>query len=265
MARTWNLRFNLDVFNAAFASLDDAEERSEFLVGLSRGVNSGRVKDDCSDAMATGFAIGSDMRSEADEFTQKMVKGGRNSAQSRKDRDGTAQPKSNKIEGGSEPASEGSSNQSTIHNPQSFNDKPEKKSSASQKPRRPAGKNGYRPPVEVPAPLVPVAEWLFRDWPKVSYDPKGERLIDRLSPKGIWTRLLEVSEKCGVEPGPLLFAGVAYLDRVLEAAKDTGKPSFVKNMKNFWGLDPENRKWDEFYEDAKLTYNKHMEEKGGHV
>ena len=70
-ARSWNLRLNLDTFNSAYARLFDPQDHAEFLNGLYRGMNSGRVPDDCSDAMASGFEIGADMRSESEAFIER--------------------------------------------------------------------------------------------------------------------------------------------------------------------------------------------------
>jgi hypothetical protein len=71
---------NLDVFNAAFAALDDDTERSRFLVGLSRGMNGGSIKGS-HDALTAGFRVGEEMRHEAENFRAKKtldgLKGGR--------------------------------------------------------------------------------------------------------------------------------------------------------------------------------------------
>ena len=71
---------NLDVFNAAFAALDDDTERSKFLVGLSRGMNGGPNKAPTG-PLSLGFKIGHEMRQEAEDFRSKKtvdgLKGGR--------------------------------------------------------------------------------------------------------------------------------------------------------------------------------------------
>lgn len=75
-ARFWKLHINLDTFNAAFAALDSDQERSDFVVGLSRGMNAGKVKPDCSDPMSVGYAIGDEMRKEVEGFREQCVLNG---------------------------------------------------------------------------------------------------------------------------------------------------------------------------------------------
>jgi len=69
-SRTWNLRLNLDSFNAAFAALADDPERSQFLAGLSRGMNGGMTRDGLSFPFQEGFLLGSEMRDEAEALRQ---------------------------------------------------------------------------------------------------------------------------------------------------------------------------------------------------
>jgi hypothetical protein len=67
-ARFWNLRLNLDEFNAALAALDDDQQRSDFLLGLSRGMNGGQLRLGADEALSMGFELGQGMRHEAEEY-----------------------------------------------------------------------------------------------------------------------------------------------------------------------------------------------------
>lgn len=119
-SRTWNLRLNLDDFNAAFAALDDDSEKAHFLSGLSRGANGGDPKVGASSSFVSGFSIGSRMRQEAEGFrvsqTINGAKGGRP----------PKEPEVNPNETQSKPMGSQSETQSEPkvnpnHNPQSFN------------------------------------------------------------------------------------------------------------------------------------------------
>jgi hypothetical protein len=80
-ARTWNLRLNLDDFNAAFAVLADDVERGQFLGGMSIGMNSGTARPSAPDPLLEGYALGKAMRDEAEAYRQSQAvkgsKGGR--------------------------------------------------------------------------------------------------------------------------------------------------------------------------------------------
>lgn len=91
MARIWNLRFNLDEFNAAMATLSDDSDRSSFLIGMSCGCNAGKAKD-APQAWVDGYAMGSAMRSEADGYVALKSEAGKKSAEARRTVFGTAQP-----------------------------------------------------------------------------------------------------------------------------------------------------------------------------
>jgi hypothetical protein len=124
--RIWMLHLNLDEFNAAFASLGNDVERSQFLAGLSRGMNAGSVRDDSSQAWLEGFDIGSSMRYEAEGFRGQKSSAGSASAKARLEKYGSSRP--NTVRTPLEHTAntvrtpfEQPSNQSTIHNPQSNN------------------------------------------------------------------------------------------------------------------------------------------------
>ena len=128
-SRAWKLQLNLDDFNAGFAALDTEAERSDFLLGLSRGMNNGKVKDDCSDPMSVGFCLGRDMRGEAESFMEASSLAGKRSAEA----------KSNKIQGPCQPPTQppcqGSPNQSTIHNLNTKEASPAKKGRKAKAPK----------------------------------------------------------------------------------------------------------------------------------
>lgn len=75
--RTWNLRLNLDAFNAATAALADATERLAFLAGLMQGVNGAQLRPSAPPAMTEGFAFGLSMRQEAEAHRARMSAKGR--------------------------------------------------------------------------------------------------------------------------------------------------------------------------------------------
>lgn len=101
MARLWNLRLNLDEFNAALAGLFDDEERSHFLMGFAHGVNGGSGARG-EGAFCSGFDLGYATRQEAIGFTEKRRKCGLASAAAREVKPGSSAPqvevKSNNLE-----------------------------------------------------------------------------------------------------------------------------------------------------------------------
>lgn len=121
-ARIWNLRLNLDAFNAAFATLDDDQERSQFLAGLSRGMNGGVERTDPTIGWSCGFALGSTMRNEAEGFRERKSMAGQASADARRTKHGTAQPNRSRT------VFEDATNR-TRTNPQSTIDNPENEKS----------------------------------------------------------------------------------------------------------------------------------------
>lgn len=90
--RTWNLRLNLDEFNALAASLFTDGDRALALQGLALGMNAGPCPDNVPDSFRRGWTIGSGMRSEADEFRAAQADRGKASAAKRLERNGSAQP-----------------------------------------------------------------------------------------------------------------------------------------------------------------------------
>ena len=247
-ARFWKLQINLDTFNSGFAALDGPQEQADFLVGLSRGMNSGKVKDDCSDPMSVGFALGSEMRQEAEGFKVACSING-------------SKRKSNKNDHTVNHLVEAPCTLS--NNPQSNNlltntQEPGKTNSASR-PRSAAGKKSSETQ-PIPEELNSVLSYLCANWPLESWGKEGEpsRPVQRLTPKSLWERVNEVSLKCDVEVGPLIFAGLPYVRSLMKMGVD-GRVKFAKNMSNFWGIDKESRLWDTFYPQGESGYKSYME------
>jgi hypothetical protein len=71
MKRIWNVRFNVDEFNAAVACLDDDGERVRFLAGLQAGLN-GKPTMDKGDAWVAGWGVGNTAHLEAVRFSERQ-------------------------------------------------------------------------------------------------------------------------------------------------------------------------------------------------
>lgn len=115
-ARTWNLRMNLDEFNAVVAGLYVDKDRALALQGLSLGCNGGICSEDAPAPLRMAWEVAIAWRQEADGYKAKKSKAGQASAASRAALYGTAQPArttpeqcSNGVQTTPEP----------IHNPQS--------------------------------------------------------------------------------------------------------------------------------------------------
>ena len=66
IARTWQIRVNLDDINAAVMLMETDAEMAAFARGLVRGLNAGSLKDGASDAYFSGWQIGNDGRTSAE-------------------------------------------------------------------------------------------------------------------------------------------------------------------------------------------------------
>lgn len=91
--RTWNLRLNLDDFNALTSSLYADADRALVLQGMSLGLNGGALPDGAPSAFCRGWELGHGMRVEAEEFRTAQAERGKSSAAKRLERNGTAQPR----------------------------------------------------------------------------------------------------------------------------------------------------------------------------
>ena len=124
-ARAWNLRLNLDDFNALAGSMYLDLDRALALQGMVLGANGGEIHGDVPVAFLRGWDLGRKMYQEALDFQAQQSMKGKVSAEKRRERTGTAQP--HKIEPiPNSGSNSGSTNlepndnlQSTIPNPQS--------------------------------------------------------------------------------------------------------------------------------------------------
>jgi hypothetical protein len=68
ISRTWNLRLNLDEFNALLTSLFTDVDRAWALQGLGLGANAGQAPEDAPPSFQRGFALGAAMRQETEDY-----------------------------------------------------------------------------------------------------------------------------------------------------------------------------------------------------
>ena len=221
-ARCWNLRLNLDIFNAAFAALDDQADRSDFLMGLSRGMNGGKVKEDCSDPMSVGFSIGEAMRSEAEGFREQSAING-------------AKRKSNKNDHVVNQEVNQIGTQSTIHNPQSKQTKKRRKVADAT----------------APAEYVNDLETIIDNWPTTtlyrndggSWEKRKVTMVHTAD--HLWDRMVRFCP--GEEPTLLVNCAISYLNEVMGRDKVDGIIPNVCAMTNFFG---EKAIWKRFVGEA---------------
>lgn len=196
-ARFWKLQINLDTFNAAYAALDGALEQAEFLAGLYRGMNGGKVKDDCSDPMSVGFAIGSEMRQEAEGFRMAASING-SKRKSNENYHPVNLVVDQTVDHVGHPIQYPISN-----NLIPTNEKSEKAPSPSR--ARSSAKKDEIPPI--PEDALPFLEDLSSRWYKKSHD--GRR-VTRLTPTETWKRIHKNREQDTV--GVCINAGLYYLE-----------------------------------------------------
>lgn len=227
-ARTWNLRMNLDTFNSGYAALDNEQDRAEFLTGLYKGMNGGKVKDDCSDPMSVGFAVGQEMRTEAENFRVRSVENGSKRKSNRNDQT---------VDRGVYLTVDQTCTQSTIHNPQSTNEQPQtEKASSPSRARSSKKKEPLSPPEEFLADLSTIA----KDWPRRS-DYKGAvASVSVLSrPEDVWERIVKFVPEA--DRSLAIRCALLYLDEL--DARERGVKGLIPNvcaMTNFYG---EAAKW----------------------
>lgn len=129
--RFWNLRLNMDLFNGAYMKLRSDSDRLEYFLGWHLGCLDGDLSEGDSKPFQAGFEVGHAMVEEAKAFSEKQSLRGQASAESRRATRGTAQPSRTEHRTAAEPPFEPpfdiSSNQSTIHNPQSTNEQTKKR------------------------------------------------------------------------------------------------------------------------------------------
>lgn len=119
--RAWNLRLNLDEFNALAVSLYADADRALALQGMTLGANGGSLPEGVPEAFRRGWNLGTRMHQEALEYQALQAERGRASAEKRRQSTGSAQPQ--RFEPPFEPVLEPpfgvSSNLTTIDNRQS--------------------------------------------------------------------------------------------------------------------------------------------------
>ena len=120
--RVWNLRLNLDEFNSLIASVFTDGDRALLLQGFSLGCNGGPLPDGVPPAFMRGWMFGNSSRDEAEEFKARQSAKGKASAESRREKSGTAQPIKPDSNHGSELDRTGvQTAPEAILNPQSYN------------------------------------------------------------------------------------------------------------------------------------------------
>lgn len=243
-ARFWKLQINLDTFNSAFAALDTDSERGEFLLGLSRGMNGGKVKDDCSDPMSVGFAIGSEMRQEAEGFRQAAAINGSKRKSNENDRvvDQEVNPT---VDHPGHPICNPISNNLNNNNPET------PKASSASRPRKAAVKKDVS---QIPPELLIGLQDLCRDWPRWSIRDDGDRQDLRAwsDPVDLWNQM--VKHFPDADKALMVECGLAYLDGFLPPPSKYDRktfvaPKFTYAMTNFYG--PVKHHWDKFKEAAR--------------
>ena len=250
MARTWNLRLNLDELNALAMSLFSDQERIDAFQGLVLGCNAGTLPEQCSNGVRRSFDIGLGWRHEAEEFRDRKSKGGKASVDFRREKFGTAQP-SNSVR--TEP--EQCSNQSTIHNPLILNpsiDKPEEQSPSAPvvplKAKKPKEKK-----VRITALKPDSIEAFNEAWACI---PPTRRVIDKIIndwvnepvPKGSRFKAEEnfqaIVDSGHATPYELYAAIHAYVNEDANVKK-----GFYQHVSTFYG--PEKATWIQWMERAK--------------
>ena len=76
-SKTWNLRLNMDAFNAAMVEHASDAERLAWLSGLWKGMNCVKLRPSAPPAMEEGYALGLSMRQEAEAYRERMCLLGR--------------------------------------------------------------------------------------------------------------------------------------------------------------------------------------------
>jgi hypothetical protein len=174
--------------------------------------------------MSVGYAIGTEMRGEAEAFRAKAVETGSMRKSNRNDHtvhgpvDGTVD------QGGT---------QSTILNLQSTNNNPPSKKESSPSRARPSAKK--KEPATPPEHILPKLATIAKDWPRHS-DYKGvpTRVSVLARPADVWDRIVRFV----AEPDRELAAncGLVYLDEI--DLRDKGVDGLIPNvcaMTNFYG------------------------------
>jgi hypothetical protein len=220
-SRTWNLRLNLDEFNAAFAALGDDVERSQFLAGISRGMNGGATREGASTSFSEGFGLGQGMRLEAEEYRRGRAENGRKGG-----RKGTTKEPHGNHEGTTgEPPVNQSGTQSTIHNPLTTTPhpliKPSCPESASPASRQDPGEAVFVLPCKGSgAKTWPVSQRMLHEWQEAF---PGVELMPQLHQMRLW--LQNNPQKAKTARGMSTFV-LGWLGRAQDRPRPASRPGF---------------------------------------
>lgn len=243
------LHMNLDEFNAVCGSAFTESERSALLGGLQLGCNGGCLPEGASNSLRSGFEVASGWRANADGFKAKSSEGGKKSAENRKLKYGTSNPKGVRrdFEVGSEVGFVDTTKQSLIPNPLSLNP-----TSPPQPPKRRVKKDTS----QIPTDLLQGLGVLCSDWPRFSQKPDGPRQDLRLwsDPVDLWEAMCKYFPLD--DKALMVKCGLVYLDKIIPITdgpdpRPQTPPAFAYAMANFYG--PKLAYWKNFKEDAQKT------------
>lgn len=233
-ARTWNLRINLDEFNAAFATLCDERDRSDFLAGLSRGMNGGSEREGASPSFADGLRLGHVMRGEAEEFRAGKQAVGMLGGRPRVNQsETTGEPEVNLMVTTSEPQVNQSETQSTIlKEKESTPPTPLPGETPARKPRQKKHQTDDCAPE-----VLPLVQEVYRSIPK-EHPVTGEEVH-----KGGFAQGARAFQRCideeGLNPQELAMAGrIYYAAEILEAKHPIALQGLVRGVNGIWDTRP---------------------------
>lgn len=223
MSRIWNLRLNLDEFNALVGMAFSETDKANTLNGLMAGLNGASLPEGCSSGVRAAFEVASRWRQEAEGFVNSQSIAGKASAEARKKKFGSAQPPK-VVRTGFEQAS----NLTTIHNPQSINDNPPTEKEPSPQKRARLTRKQKVDNLSYPKEAVGVIRELDAIWPTVV----GDRQI-------LWDANLAASRVTDIlnsnpqiTPETLICAGKNYLQNL---AKEPDGLKYVSALHFFFG------------------------------
>lgn len=149
--RIWNLRLNLDEFNALYGVAFTPDDRSQVLMGLFVGCNGGDLPEDTSKLVRRGFEVSSVWRSEAEGYALAKSEGGKTSAKIRQSKYGTPQPSKSPRTEVEDTSKSPRTDPEPIPNPQSFDlYNPQEKDMSPSAPCSPSGKvKKEKPPKKI--------------------------------------------------------------------------------------------------------------------
>lgn len=211
MSRIWKLQMNLDELNALMGAALCDQDRAMLLGGLVCGCNAGTLPEQCSQLVHDAFTIGYGWRKEAQDFKDLKGAAGKASAEARRIKFGTANPRTQCEQSVNtvHKIPEQAVNQSTTYNPI--------KITTTAKP--PKTVTDMTP---VPDEFLPFLEDIKSRWPRKSHDGRRVTIIP---PLHIWDK---IQKNRGLdEPKTVVNAALHYLD--------TQDGRYIIGMDNFFG------------------------------